>query len=43
MKHLFVIEFSNIVDRSKVFVNIDEVNYQGALKINYSWYKREKI
>ena len=40
MKHLFVIEFSNIVDRSKVFVNIDEVNFSRSTKINYSWSKR---
>ena len=40
MRHLFVIEFSNIVDRSKVFVNIDEINFSRTTKINYSWSKR---
>ena len=42
MKHLFAIEFSNIVDHSKVFVNIGEVNFSRSTKINFSWSKREE-
>ena len=40
MKYLYVIEFSNIVDCSKVFVNIDEVSFSKSTKINYSWSKK---
>ena len=40
MKYLYVIEFSNIVDCSKVFVNIDEISFAKSTKINYSWSKK---
>ena len=40
MKYLYVIKFSNIVDCSKVFVNIDEVSFSKSTKMNYSWSKK---
>ena len=40
IKYLYVIEFSNIVDCSKVFVIIDEVSFSKSTKINYSWSKK---
>ena len=37
LKCLFAIELSNIVNDSKVLVNIDEVAFSRSTKINYSW------
>ena len=37
---IYAMEFSNIIDNTKVLVNIDEVIFSKSTKINYSWIKK---
>ena len=37
---IYALEFSNIVDNTKVLVNIDEVIFSKSTKINYSWIRK---
>ena len=40
LKWLFAVEITNIIDNSKILVNIDEVTFGRSTKSNYSWTKR---
>ena len=37
LRKVYAIEFANIIDSSKLIVNIDEVVFSKSTKINYSW------
>ena len=38
LKLLFAVEFSNLVDNTRILVNIDETSLSRTTKINYSWF-----
>ena len=40
LKWLFAVEITNIIDNSKILVNIDEATFGRSTKSNYSWTKR---
>ena len=42
-RKIYAMEFSNIIDNTKVLVNIDEVIFSKYTKINYSWIRKGRF